>query len=323
MYRAIRIHDYGGPEVLKLETLPNPVPGRGEILIGQEAMGVNFIDIYFRKGVYKLPTLPSIPGMEGAGTVLAVGADVIDLAPGDRVAYPTALGGYAECRTIAADRAVPLPPEISSEIAAACMLRGLTVHMLLHEVYAARAGETILVHAAAGGVGLLMCQWARHLGVRVIGVVSSEEKGELARQNGASDILVGYDNLAARVRKLTDGAMVPVVYDSIGKDTFVASLDCLAPRGLMVSYGNASGEVTGISVGMLATRGSLYLTRPGLTTYFAQRPVLLAASRDMFDLIAQGVLSVRIGQRFALADAAEAQRALEARATTGSTILVP
>ncbi|MBB2155258.1 quinone oxidoreductase [Gluconacetobacter diazotrophicus] len=323
MYRAIRIHDYGGPEVLKLETLPSPVPGRGEILIRQEAIGVNFIDIYFRTGLYKLPTLPAIPGMEGAGTVLAVGEDVADLVPGDRVAYPTALGGYAECRTIAADRVVPLPPDISSEVAAACMLRGLTVHMLLREVHAVQPGETILVHAAAGGVGLLMCQWARYLGVRMIGVVSTEEKGELARQNGASDILVGYDNLAARVRKLTDGAMVPVVYDNIGKDTFVASLDCLAPRGLMVSYGNASGEITGISVGMLATRGSLYLTRPGLTTYIAQRPALLAGAAELFGLIAQGVLSVRIGQRFALADAAEAQRALEARTTVGSTILVP
>ncbi|MBB2201952.1 quinone oxidoreductase family protein [Gluconacetobacter tumulisoli] len=323
MFRAIRIHDYGGPEVLKLETLPTPVPGRGEILIRQEAMGVNFIDTYFRKGLYKLPTLPAILGMEGAGVIEAIGADVTDMAPGDRVAYPTALGGYAEVRTIAADRVVPLPPFISSEVAAAVMLRGLTVHALLREVHEVKPGETILVYAAAGGVGLLMCQWGRHLGARVIGVVSTEEKAELARQNGASDILIGHDNLPARVRKLTDGAMVPVVYDSIGKDTFVASLDCLAPRGLMVSYGNASGEVTGVSVGMLATRGSLYLTRPGLTTYIAQRSALLKGTEELFGLIGQGVLSVRIGQRFPLADAADAQRALEARLTTGSTILLP
>ncbi|GBQ28635.1 quinone oxidoreductase [Gluconacetobacter azotocaptans] len=323
MFRAIRIHDYGGPEVLKLEALPTPVPGPGEILIRQEAMGVNFIDTYFRKGLYKLPTLPAVLGMEGAGVIEAVGADVTDMVPGDRVAYPTALGGYAEVRTIAADRVVPLPPFISSEVAAGVMLRGLTVHALLREVYDVKPGETILVHAAAGGVGLLMCQWGRHLGARVIGVVSTEEKAELALQNGAADVLVGHDNLPARVRKLTDGAMVPVVYDSIGKDTFVASLDCLAPRGLMVSYGNASGEVTGVSVGMLATRGSLYLTRPGLTTYIAQRSALLKGAEELFGLIGQGVLSVRIGQRFALADAADAHRALEARVTTGSTILLP
>ncbi|GBQ27171.1 quinone oxidoreductase family protein [Gluconacetobacter sacchari] len=323
MYRAIRIHGYGGPEVLQLETLPTPVPGRGEILIRQEAIGVNYIDIYFRTGLYKVPALPAILGMEGAGIVLAVGADVTDFEPGDRVAYPTSLGGYGECRTIAADRIVPLPPDIPFDVAAGGMQRGLTARMLLREVYAVRPGETILVHAAAGGVGLLMCQWARHLGVRTIGVVSSEEKGELARRNGASDILIGYDNLAARVRKLTDGAMVPVVYDSVGKDTFVASLDCLAPRGLMVSYGNSSGEVAGISVRMLATRGSLYLTRPGLTTYIAQRGALLGGARDVFDLIAQGVLRVHIGQRFALADAGAAQTALETRATTGSTILLP
>lgn len=323
MYRAIRIHDYGGPEVLQLETLPTPVPGRGEILIRQEAIGVNYIDIYFRTGLYKVPSLPAILGMEGAGVVMAAGAGVTDFEPGDRVAYPTALGAYGECRTIAADRVVLLPPDISFDIAAGCMLRGLTAHMLLREVHAVQPGETILVHAAAGGVGLLVCQWARHLGVRVIGVVSTEEKGELARQNGAADILIGHDNLAARVRKLTDGAMVPVVYDSVGKDTFVASLDCLAPRGLMVSYGNASGEVTGISVGMLATRGSLYLTRPGLTTYLAQRSALLAGSKELFDLIIQGVLTVRIGQRFALADAGAAQTALESRGTTGSTILLP
>ncbi|GBQ82250.1 zinc-dependent alcohol dehydrogenase [Gluconacetobacter johannae DSM 13595] len=323
MFRAIRIHAYGGPEVLKLETLPTPVPGTGEILIRQEAMGVNFIDTYFRKGLYKLPTLPAILGMEGAGVIEAVGADVTDMAPGDRVAYPTALGGYAEVRTIAADRVVPLPPFISSDVAAGVMLRGLTVHALLREVYDVKPGETILVYAAAGGVGLLMCQWGRHLGARVIGVVSTEEKAELARQNGAADVLIGHDNLPARVRKLTDGAMVPVVYDSIGKDTFVASLDCLAPRGLMVSYGNASGEVTGMSVGMLATRGSLYLTRPGLTTYIAQRSALLKGAEELFGLIGQGVLSVRIGQRFALADAADAHRALEARVTTGSTILLP
>ncbi|MBB2167239.1 quinone oxidoreductase [Gluconacetobacter aggeris] len=323
MYRAIRIHGYGGPEVLQLETLPTPVPSRGEILIRQEAIGVNYIDIYFRTGLYKVPSLPAILGMEGAGVVMATGAGVTDFVPGDRVAYPTALGGYGECRTIAADRVVPLPSDIPFDIAAGCMLRGLTAHMLLREVHAVQPGETILVHAAAGGVGLLVCQWARHIGARVIGVVSTEEKGELARQNGAADILIGHDDLAARVRKLTDGAMVPVVYDSVGKDTFVASLDCLAPRGLMVSYGNASGEVTGISVGMLATRGSLYLTRPGLTTYFAQRSALLAGAKELFDLIIQGVLTVRIGQRFALADAGAAQTALESRATIGSTILLP
>ncbi|MBV1834853.1 quinone oxidoreductase family protein [Novacetimonas pomaceti] len=323
MNTVIRIHEYGGPEVLTAEDMPVPTPAKGEVLIRQEAMGVNFIDTYYRSGLYKFPSLPAIPGMEGAGIVEAVGPDVTDLAVGARVAYPLALGGYAHYRVIAADRVVPLPDAIASRTAAAIMLRGLSVHMLLRQVHEVRKGEDILVYAAAGGVGLLMCQWARHLGARVIGVVSTEEKAELARANGAADVLVGTHDIPARVRALTNGAMVPVVYDSIGRATFEDSLNCLAPRGLMVSYGNASGAVTGVSVGTLASHGSLYLTRPSLGTYIAGRESLTAGAAELFSLLEKGVLVPRIGQEFALRDAAQAHIALELRATTGSTILLP
>jgi len=323
MSKVIRIHQYGGPEQMRLEALPAPHPGPDEVVIRQEAIGVNFIDIYFRTGLYKFPALPGTPGTEGVGVIEAVGSNVHTLQVGQRVAYAGVLGAYADRRAIAASRVVPVPPDIAPEIAAAALLRGMTAYCLLHDVRPLAAGETILVHSAAGGVGLFLCQWARHLGARVIGVVSSPAKAELARANGANEVLVGTDDLPARVRALTDGALVPVVYDATGRDNFIASLDCLAPRGLMVSYGNASGEVTDISASMLAARGSLYLTRPTLTTYVAQRIALETASGAVFEAIRAGVLKVVIGQTFTLDTAADAHIALASRATTGSTILVP
>lgn len=323
MNTVIRVHEYGGPDVLAVETQPVPTPAAGEIVLRQEAIGVNFIDTYFRSGLYKFPSLPGIPGMEGAGTVTAVGPGVEDLSPGMRVAYPATPGAYATFRTIAADKVVTLPDDIATSTAAAIMLRGLSVHMLLREVYRVQPGDNILVYAAAGGVGLLMCQWARHLGARVIGVVSTEEKAQLAQANGATDVIIGTDRLKERVSDLTAGRMLPVVYDSIGKATFETSLSCLAPRGLMVSYGNASGAVTGVDVGTLAAHGSLYLTRPLLMTYITRRPALLHAAREMFSLVKKGVIKPHIGQRFPLRDAAQAHIALESRKTTGSTILIP
>jgi NADPH2:quinone reductase len=323
MTKAIRVHGYGGPDVLSWDDIPTPVPSPQEVLIRQEAIGLNFIDIYYRTGLYKLPTLPAVIGMEAAGTVEAVGSAVTTLVPGDRVAYPAHLGAYTRRRTIAADLVVRLPDAIDSRTAAAMMLRGLTVQALLRQVRVLEAGDTILVHAAAGGVGLLLCQWAAHLGATVIGVVSTEQKAELARRHGAAHTIVGLDDLPAKVKRITGGAMVPVVYDSVGKDSFMPSLDCLAPRGLLVSYGNASGEVTGVSLSLLAARGSLYVTRPKLTTFISRREQLERASTELFDVVASGAVQIEIGQSYPLADVADAHRALESRATTGSTILIP
>lgn len=261
--------------------------------------------------------------MEGAGVIEAVGTDVTDLSPGMRVAYAGVVGAYAQYRTIAADRVVVLPDSVSCQMAAAVMLRGLSAHMLLRQVYPVREGETILVYAAAGGVGQLLCQWGQHLGARVIGVTSTPEKAELARACGASEVIIGTETLVQSVRELTGGAMLPVVYDSIGRDTFEISLSCLAPRGLMVSYGNASGPVTGVDVGTLGAHGSLYLTRPALTTYIARTSDLRASAAELFSMLEQGVLRPSIGQHFALTEATQAHRALESRKTTGSTILLP
>lgn len=323
MSKAIRIHAHGGPEVLVWEDVSSPSPAPGEAIIRHEAVGLNFIDVYFRTGLYKLSSLPAVIGMEGAGVVESVGADVTAVAPGDRVAYPTAMGAYAQVRAIAAEKLVKLPPGIATDTAAAIMLQGMTAQYLLKRTYRVNAGDTILVHAAAGGVGLLLCQWAKHLGATVIGVVSTEEKAELARAHGAGHVLVGADNIVAEVKKITDGAMLPVVYDGTGQATFAASLDCLAPRGLMVSYGNSTGEVKGLDLGTLAAKGSLYVTRPTLATYIATRDELLSTAKDLFDVVASGAVKPTIGQRFALADAAQAHRALEARQTVGSTVLVP
>ncbi len=324
MTKAIRIHAHGGPEVLQWEDVPTPEPGPGEALLRHAAIGLNYIDIYFRAGLYKLPSLPATLGMEAAGTVLAIGPGVTGLAPGDRVAYATGpVGAYATERVIAADRLVKLPDAIDFTTAAAMMLQGMTVQYLLRRTHRVQPGETILVHAAAGGIGLILCQWAKHLGATVIGVVSTEAKAELARAHGATHTLIGLANLPAEVKRLTGGAMVPVVYDSVGKDSFTASLDCLAPLGLMVSYGNASGPVPPIDISLLAAKGSLFLTRPSLATYTAKRTDLLQTAEELFAVVQSGAVSIRVNQSYPLAETAAAQRAMEARQTTGSTVLLP
>jgi len=323
MTKAIRIHATGGPDVLKWEQLPTPQPGPNEALIRHEAVGLNYIDIYFRTGLYKAP-LPATIGMEGAGVVVSVGESVRDLSPGDRVAYAGGpLGAYATERVIPADRLVKLPDEISFTTAAAMMLQGITAHFLLHRTFKVQPGQTILVHAAAGGVGLILCQWASHIGANVIGVVSTEEKAALAKANGATHTIIGHTHLAAELRRITGGAMVPVVYDSVGKDTFAASLDCLSPLGLMVSFGNASGPVPPVDISVLAAKGSLFLTRPSFSTYTATHADLQAAAQDLFSAVHAGVVKIQVNQSFALEDAAAAHEALENRRTTGSTILLP
>lgn len=322
--KAIRIHAHGGPEVLRWEDMPTPEPGPGEALVHHEAVGLNYIDIYFRIGLYKIPHLPATLGLEGAGVVRAVGEGVTEVAVGDRVAYAGGpIGAYATERVIAADRLVKLPDTLDFATGAAMMLQGMTAQYLIRRTYRVRAGETILVHAAAGGVGLILCQWAKLLGVRVIGVVSTEAKADIARAHGAEHVIVGHQSLAAEVRRITDGAMVPVVYDGVGKDTFLPSLDCLAPLGMMVSYGNASGPVPPVELGMLAAKGSLFLTRPTLATYTAKREDLVAVANDLFAVVAGGAVTIRVNQTFPLAEAAAAQEAMEARRTTGSTVLVP
>ncbi len=323
MTKAIRIHAPGGPEVLKWEDVPTPEPGPGEALLKQEAVGLNYIDVYFRTGLYKAPSMPLTIGQEGAGTVVAVGQGVTLVAPGDPVAYAGSLGGYATQRVIGADRLVKLPAGIDFKTAAAMMLQGMTAQYLIRRTYKATAGDTIVVHAAAGGVGLILCQWAKHIGATVIGVVSTAQKAELARAHGAAHTVVGHENLVAEVKRITGGAMVPTVYDSVGKDTWAASLDCLAPLGLMVSFGNASGPVPPVDIGILAAKGSLYLTRPSLATYTAKRADLEQTAGDLFDVVQKGVVKIEVNQTFALKDAAAAHIALESRKTTGSTVLVP
>jgi NADPH2:quinone reductase len=323
MTKAIRIHTNGGPEVMVWEDVPTPDPGPGEALVKQAAIGLNFIDVYFRTGLYKAPNMPLIIGQEGAGTVVAVGANVSNVSAGDRVAYAGALGGYATERVIAADRLIKLPDAISFQTAAAMMLQGMTAQYLLRRTHQVKSGETIVVHAAAGGVGLIICQWARHLGATVIGVVSNDEKAELARAHGATHTVVGHTTLAAEVKRITGGAMVPVVYDSVGKDTFMASIDSLAPLGLMVSYGSASGPVPPVELSLLAAKGSLYLTRPTLATYTAKRGDLERVAADLFGVVSSGAVKIEVNQTFSLKDAGAAHTALEARKTTGSTVLLP
>ncbi|MGI4810961.1 MAG: quinone oxidoreductase family protein, partial [Janthinobacterium lividum] len=319
-----RIHSQGGPEVLQWDTVPTPEPGPAEILVHHTAVGLNYIDVYFRTGLYKVPTLPAIIGMEGAGTVRAIGADVTSLAVGDRVAYATGpIGAYATDRVIAADRVVKLPDAIDDQTAAAMMLQGMTAQYLVRRTHRVQPGETVVVHAAAGGVGLILCQWIKHLGATVIGVVSTAEKAELAREHGAAHVVIGHENLPAEVKRITGGAMVPVVYDSVGKDTWTTSLDSLAPLGLMVSYGNASGPVPPVEIGTLGAKGSLFLTRPSLATYTAKTADLQASAHDLFDVVSSGAVKIRVNQTFPLADARLAHEALEARKTTGSTVLIP
>lgn len=324
MSKAIRIHAHGGPDVMRWESVPTPEPGPNEALVHHTAVGLNFIDVYFRTGLYKIPHLPATLGMEAAGTVTAVGSDVTHLKPGDRVAYATGpIGAYATDRVIAADRLVVVPDGIDDTTAAAMMLQGMTAQYLLRTTHRVQAGETILVHAAAGGVGLILCQWAKHLGATVIGVVGTEAKAELARAHGATHAIVGSDTLAADVKRLTHGAMVPVVYDSVGRDTFSASLDCLAPLGLMVTYGNSSGAVPPVDLGVLSAKGSLFVTRPTLATYTSKAADLARCAADLFDVVRAGAVKIRVNQTFPLAEAAAAHTALEARQTTGSTVLIP
>jgi NADPH2:quinone reductase len=322
MNHAIRVHATGGPDKLMWEEVPLPQPKPGEALIRQKAVGLNYIDVYFRTGLYKAPSLPVTIGMEGAGVVEAVGDGVTAVAVGDRVAYAGALGAYAEARCAPAEKLVKVPDGISFEQAAAMMLQGMTAQFLVRQTYRVKPGDTILVHAAAGGVGLILVQWAKHLGATVIGVVSTPEKATLIRQHGADHALLTTDDIPARVREITKGAMVPVVYDSVGKDTFITSLDCLQPRGLMVSFGNASGPVT-TDLGILAAKGSLYVTRPTLNTYTAKREDLVATANELFEVVTSGAVKIRVNQTFPLKDAAKAHIALESRATTGSTVLLP
>jgi NADPH2:quinone reductase len=321
MSHAIRIHQAGGPDVLNWEEVEVGEPGPGQVRLHQEAAGLNFIDVYHRTGLYK-QEMPFTPGVEGAGVVEAVGADVTNVKEGDRVAYAGPVGGYAEQRLIDADRVVRLPEGISSEQAAAMMLKGMTAQMLLRSVFPVQEGDTILVHAAAGGVGLILCQWAKALGATVIGVVGTDEKAELARAHGCDHpIIYRQQDFVAEANRITDGAKLPVVYDSVGRDTFMKSLDCLRVRGLMVSFGNASGPVEPFSPLLLSQKGSLYLTRPTLYHYIATREQLERSANELFDVVSSGKVKIEVQQRFPLEDAAEAHRQLEARKTTGSTIL--
>ena len=324
MIKAIRMHETGGPEVLRWEDVPLPEPGVNEARVHQTAVGLNFIDVYFRSGLYKTSELPVTLGMEGAGLVSAVGSGVTWLAVGDRVAYAGGpLGAYATDRVMPADRLVKLPDAIDDQTAAAMMMQGMTAQVLLRRCYRAQPGDTVVVHAAAGGVGSILCQWARHLGVQVIGVVSNAAKAEVALRNGATHVVVGTAKLAAEVKRITGNAMVPVVYDSVGRDSFTASLDCLAPLGMMVSFGNASGPVPPIDIGMLGARGSLFLTRPSIAHYTAKRLDLERTAQDLFDVVLSGAVEIQVTQTFPLAEASKAHTALEGRKTTGSVVLLP
>ena len=322
--KAIQVQQHGGPEELKLIEVDIGDPGPDEVRIRQHAVGINFIDIYHRSGLYPLP-LPHGIGSEAAGVVEAVGSNVKFLKEGDRVAYPqSAPGAYADLRVMPAAMVLRLPPKLGFEDAAAVMLKGLTVQYLFRQTYRLQGNETILFHAAAGGVGLIACQWARTLGVKVIGTVSSPEKAALAKKHGAWEIIdYTKENFVERVKQLTGGAKVPVVYDGVGKDTWEGSLDCLQPRSLMVSFGNASGPVTGVNLGILAAKGSLYVARPTLGTHVVPRKRLEESAAEMFDLIGRGKIKIEIDQRYPLADAAKAHTDLAGRKTTGSSVLLP
>jgi NADPH2:quinone reductase len=321
--KAIRFHQTGGPEVLRYEEVELPPPALGQVRVRHTAVGVNFIDTYHRSGLYKLP-LPSGLGSEAAGVVDALGEGVTSLKTGDRVAYAGTLGAYAEANNVAADKLVKLPDGVSDEVAAAAMLKGMTVQYLLKRTYPVKAGQTILWHAVAGGVGTIAAQWAAHLGVKVIGTVGSDDKIALAKENGCAQVLnLAKEDWAKRVREITRGEGVPVVYDSIGKDTWAGSLDCLAVRGMMVSFGNASGAVPAFEPGILAAKGSLYVTRPSLGNYTRNAEELQETADDLFAVLASGAVKIHINQRFKLADAAKAHEALHSRQTTGATILLP
>lgn len=320
MAHAIRIHAHGGPEVLVWEPVAVPEPGPGQVRIRQRAAGLNYIDVYQRTGLYKLAALPAVLGMEGAGDVVSAGPGVSEFAAGDRVAYAGVPGGYAEERVIAADRLVKLPDAIGYDTAAAAMLQGMTVSYLFRETYAVKPGTVLLFHAAAGGVGLIACQWAKALGATIIGTAGSDEKCALAKANGCTHV-INYrrENFVARAGEITGGKLCDAVYDGIGKDTFQGSLDCLRPHGLMVSFGNASGPVPAFDLALL--KGSLFITRPSLMAYTAERARLLANAAALFEMIETKKVAIDIRQRYALREAAQAHRDLEARKTTGSSIL--
>ncbi len=325
MAGAIRIHETGGADVLRYETVDVGGPGAGEVRLKQTAIGLNFIDVYFRTGTYPPPGLPFTPGLEAAGLVEAVGAGVTDLSVGDRVAYAAPpLGAYADERLMPAGRLVKVPAGVSDDQAAAMMLKGLTAQYLLRRTFRVEPGQTILFHAAAGGVGLIACQWAKSLGVTVIGTVGSDAKADLAMAHGCTHtIRYDQEDLVQRVKEITGGKGVPVVYDSVGQSTFDRSLDCLSPHGMLVSFGQSSGKIQPFDIGLLSAKGSLFLTRPSLMTYTASREDLVASAKDLFNVVSSGAVKIEINQRFPLQEAAAAHRALEARQTTGSTLLIP
>ena len=324
MVKAIRFHQTGGPEVLRYEDVDLGKPGKAEALVRHTAIGLNFIDIYFRSGLYPAP-LPSGIGMEGAGIVEAVGPGVKDIKKGDRVAYAgRPLGAYSEARVMPAEGLVKIPANVSDPQAAAMMLQGMTVEYLLRRTYRLKKDDICVLHAAAGGVGLIFCQWAKAIGAKVIGVVSSDEKAKLAKAHGAKwTVNTSKENFVERVKEITKGKGVPVVYDSIGKDTWSGSLDCLQTRGLMVSFGNASGPVGPVDLGILSAKGSLYVTRPTLMSYTGTRPELLDSAKALFKMVGDKKVKIRINQTYALKDAAQAHADLAARKTTGSTVLIP
>jgi NADPH2:quinone reductase len=325
MVAAVRVHKPGGPEVLTYEEVEVPAPGPGQLKIRNHAIGVNFIDTYFRMGAYASPVgLPFVAGNEGAGEVLAVGPGVTDIKVGDRVGYVTSLGAYAVERLMPADRAVKLPDKISYEQAAAMMLKGMTTQYLVRQTYPVKKGDNVLIHAAAGGVGLIASQWANHLGANVIGTVGSKEKAEIAKKNGVHHtILYREEDFVAKVKEITGGKLCDVVYDGVGKTTFPASLDCIRPLGMFVSFGSASGQIDAFNINILQTKGSLFATRPTLFNYVAKREDLLKTANDLFQVVESGAVKIPINQKYALKDAQKAHRDLESRGTTGSAILVP
>jgi len=324
MTKAIRIHEYGGADNLKLEDVDVGAPGDGQVRIKHNAIGLNFIDVYQRTGLYDIGALPATLGMEGAGVIEEVGTGVSDFTAGDRVAYAMGMGAYSEARLMTTDRLVKVPDNVGDETAAAMMLQGMTARYLLKSSYAVQPGDTILITAAAGGVGQIIGQWAKHLGATVIGCVGSEEKAALAKANGCDHtILYNSEDIAARVMEITDGAGVPVSYDSIGQATLMASLDSLAPAGAFISYGNASGPITDFNPGVLAAKGSLYMQRPTLGTYTRNRELLNEVANDLFDVVGAGTVKINIGQTYPLAETAQAHRDLEDRKTTGSTVIMP
>jgi NADPH2:quinone reductase len=325
MVAAVRVHKVGGPEVLTFEEIEVPAPGQGQLRVKQYACGVNFIDTYFRMGMYPSPVgMPFVAGNEGAGEVVAVGSGVTDFKVGDRVGYVTGLGCYAAERLVPADRAVKIPASITYEQAAAMMLKGMTAEYLVRRTFKVEKGQNVFVHAAAGGVGLILCQWANHLGANVIGTVGSKDKAALAKANGCHHtILYRDEDFVARAKEITGGKMCSVIYDGIGKTTFPASLDCLAPLGMFVSFGSASGQVEAFNINIPQTKGSLFATRPTLNTYAAKRADLLDIAKHLFDVVTSGAVKIPVNQKYALRDAQKAHRDLEGRATTGSSILVP